>query len=280
MLSLDNINNIIKFKKRLRKARDEKNLTQKELAKILNIGRTSIVSWENEKNDTVPTLKSFVEICSLLDVDPNYILGRSDIESNNDREISQAIGISYSNIRILRDRNYTNHFVDFFLSSLQSQEIINRIKQICYYKFIYEAMETSFSSNTLQKIDKAFERFYREVFPLDMNVDNFELYIKKEIPWDSRSISIDDYISSAITENEYKNILFVYPDFNTLLDEQKHNLLIHNIATTSYDYMIKSSIIDLSRNEIAKALDNIVDDFIKTENLNFKSRKKKTAPYN
>lgn len=128
--------------------------------------------------------------------------------------------------------------------------------------------------DALEQITKVFEKFYREVSPLDMNVAKFETCIKNEIPWESKSLKINEFIHSTITENEYNNILFTCPGFETFADSQKYNILIHNIAVTSYDYMTKRSIIELSRLEIIKAFDSIVDEFINTEFLNFKNKDK------
>ena len=275
MFDLNDNKDVINFKKRLSETRKQKGFTQDTFAEELHFGdRSRIANWESKKSSTVLLLKDFATVCKLLDVDPNYLLGESNIESNNDDTISQVIGLSYSNVRLLRKKDYNNLFIDYLLSSSELHELINRIKQICYYGFISEAQETTFTPDALKKIKKAFDKFYHEVFPLDMNKDKFAVYLKEEMGWKPEVISINDFINASITDNEYNNILFGYPDFESQPDMQKYMILIQDIAETSYDYMLKRSIIEVSRHEITKVIDNIVSSFIDTEISKFKNKKR------
>ena len=65
------------FAKRLRELRQEKNLSQAELAAKLGYGYTAISNYENGRNE--PSFSDFIRICELLDVSADYILGISEI---------------------------------------------------------------------------------------------------------------------------------------------------------------------------------------------------------
>ena len=60
------------FGKRLRKARTEKHLTQKQLAELLSVKHNSISNWENDINKPDPDTIEL--ICGVLEITPNYLL--------------------------------------------------------------------------------------------------------------------------------------------------------------------------------------------------------------
>lgn len=61
------------FGNRIKELRIEKNLTQKELAKILNIRNTTISAWE--KDIAEPPFETLVYFCKLFNVSADYLLG-------------------------------------------------------------------------------------------------------------------------------------------------------------------------------------------------------------
>ena len=68
------------FAKRLQTARNEKGLLQKDLAKILQTGQTSIANYEQGKN--YPTLEKFKTICETLKISANWLLGLPERTEN------------------------------------------------------------------------------------------------------------------------------------------------------------------------------------------------------
>lgn len=58
------------FGQRLRQARKEKQLTQKELAAKINAAHNSISNWENDQN--MPDPDTIQNLCWALDVQPNF----------------------------------------------------------------------------------------------------------------------------------------------------------------------------------------------------------------
>ena len=64
------------FGERLRNARKEKKLTQKELAAKINAAHNSISNWENNQN--MPDPDTIQHLCWALDVQPNYFFAVDD----------------------------------------------------------------------------------------------------------------------------------------------------------------------------------------------------------
>lgn len=67
----------MEFAKRLQELRKEKNLTQEDLATKLNISPQSISKWEN--NLSTPDLEMLLNLCHILNVSADYILGNNNI---------------------------------------------------------------------------------------------------------------------------------------------------------------------------------------------------------
>lgn len=64
------------FCQRLRGIRNEKNLSQKEFAALLDINAVTLSHYENGKRE--PDLERFVTLCQKLSVSADYLLGLSD----------------------------------------------------------------------------------------------------------------------------------------------------------------------------------------------------------
>lgn len=69
---------LLEFSQRLKKLRKERNLTQVELANMLNYGYTAIANYESGRNK--PRMQDIIRIANILDVSIDYLIGNSDIE--------------------------------------------------------------------------------------------------------------------------------------------------------------------------------------------------------
>lgn len=61
------------IKYRLKELRQEKNLTQKQLAKMLNKSETGYASWEQGLSE--PSINDIRTLCEIFDVSSDYLLG-------------------------------------------------------------------------------------------------------------------------------------------------------------------------------------------------------------
>ena len=82
----------MEFSLRLKELREDRDLSQAELAKELRVGTGSIGMWES--TDRVPPSKKLIKIAEYFGCTTDYLLGHSDIKysnsfglSNDEREI-------------------------------------------------------------------------------------------------------------------------------------------------------------------------------------------------
>lgn len=73
------------FGERIKQLRIEKNLTQIELGKILNIRNTTISAWEQDIAE--PPYETLKKICIIFDVTADYLLGLEDEDGH--KEVSE-----------------------------------------------------------------------------------------------------------------------------------------------------------------------------------------------
>lgn len=72
------------FSTNLKELRENKGLTQREIAKLLDISQVTYCNWENNK--TEPDLDNLIRLCKFFKVSTDYLLG---IESEDGRIIIQ-----------------------------------------------------------------------------------------------------------------------------------------------------------------------------------------------
>lgn len=68
------------FRKRLKEVLKTNNVNQSELARKLNIERQGITNYKN--GTSIPSLDTFKNMCKLLDVSADYLLGLEDYAGN------------------------------------------------------------------------------------------------------------------------------------------------------------------------------------------------------
>lgn len=66
----------MKFNERIRALREDNDIKQKEIAKLLNMNQRKISRLETKA--TEPTTEEIIRYCKLFDVSADYILGLSD----------------------------------------------------------------------------------------------------------------------------------------------------------------------------------------------------------
>ena len=64
------------FYKRVKELREEKGLSQKEVAVLLNVSHQFVSSWERDRNR--PCYEILVTVADFFDVTIDYLLGRED----------------------------------------------------------------------------------------------------------------------------------------------------------------------------------------------------------
>lgn len=111
------------FSERLKKLRNEKRLSQKELAKELNMSQQTIAKWEN--NQSTPNPEMIVKIANFFDVSTDYLLGRTneDIPTNKNfshNHLQELIKNKSSSLEEIAELLHTNKYeIAMYLSGIK-----------------------------------------------------------------------------------------------------------------------------------------------------------------
>ena len=84
------------FGTKLKKLRQDSNMTQEELGKKINTSRSNIANYENDKN--MPSVDILEKLSKIFNCSIDYLLGKSDIRNPNkidinDMDIAFSTGI-------------------------------------------------------------------------------------------------------------------------------------------------------------------------------------------
>lgn len=279
MFNLNDISGIALFKERLAKTRKEKGFTQEQFAKKLHTGeRSRISNWENSNNSRLLHLSDFSLVCKILDVDPNYLLGVSDDQCTNDKEIADTLHISTDSVKILREEPYIGTLIDYFLSADKFNSLLLKIRHACVNGYYYVGtLEEIFSSNALSKIQKAFNHLFEEISYLDMTPELFAAYLSSEFHWNQKKYDFFKFLDSLIIEPKYHEMLANDVTFMELSNDDKFDVLMHDIANSSYEHLLSNATTELSIQSISNIVNQILSNFIEDDISKFKANLNKTT---
>lgn len=88
------------FSDRLQKQRKAKGYTQEDFCEIIGISRDTLSKWEN--GNRCPNIGQLLNLCEVLECDPDYLLGRIEHTKNNMQIASDVTGLSEDAIKTIR----------------------------------------------------------------------------------------------------------------------------------------------------------------------------------
>lgn len=272
MFDLKDNDDIIQFKKRLSSLRTGHGYTQDTFAdKLGDSNRSRVANWESKKSTTLIQLHDLPLVCTLLDTDPNYLLGFSNDISEDNTTIANKLHISPNNVQLLKNNAFIGKFIDAFLTSNEFNDLICNVQRVVVQGFFSESLEKTFSPYALTQLYNAYYNFREEVFPLDMNAVLFSYYVEKKIKWNRDRHTFEEFVNSIIIDKRYYDMLSTNPSFMSKDDSEKYTHVIVEIAKASYNHLNSNTVIELTELKIKNILDKIAKDFIQQEICDFKN---------
>ena len=107
---------------RIKKERKRKGLSQQQLGDLLGISKVSICRYE--KGTRTPTMETFLDLIRILDVTPDYILGR-DVLVVAEGEEPYKISMAKTDIEIIKE--FKNHHELYNKLSANPKRVIELI---------------------------------------------------------------------------------------------------------------------------------------------------------
>ncbi len=124
-----------KFGTRLKELRNQNNLTQLELSKILDVSKSNISKYES--GDVEPNIELIHKMSNYFDVTTDYLLGKSShpqLSRRNELDIEKDIANMEENIRngslrlSLEGEELDDEIVEFLIESYKNTIVLAKIK--------------------------------------------------------------------------------------------------------------------------------------------------------
>lgn len=109
---------------RLKSARKKKGYSQQQLGDLLGVSKVSICSYE--KGIRTPNMKNFLDLIEILDLNPNYILGRDVEVVSEENEMFKAV-LSKEDLKIIKElKKNPTLYNKLSFDPVRTIELINR----------------------------------------------------------------------------------------------------------------------------------------------------------
>ncbi len=256
--------NIDKIGKFIKKLRDEKGLTQEELAEMIPISRQAVSKWE--RGLTIPDSSVLIRLSEIFSVTINEILSGEKINKTNEKEINQVsltlFNDSKKKMKIIKILSLILIFLAFtFL--------------VYYFIISYRSIKVYTVTGKGKNVELSNGIFVRTKEKLFFRIGDFDVLNED---YEIKSLSLY-YIDEndkkiIIASKDDDSILFVdYSGYNEYLD------------TTKIDYIIKNTYIDVIFEDTTENLklnfdENYVNDIFIHKKRNISIKNDKEINYN
>lgn len=206
------------FNERLRFLREKNRLTQKELAEILGISKSTYVKYERGERE--PKFSILLDLSKHYNVSIDFLLGRSDEEDKNIYSINKTFKLvndkgfykdfgKYENSVIKMVSSYTSHLYDLdwrfsldaFFMSVKIQESLHEIYSDGFLFFNYD--EIIKDDEDLKKTfpypdEEDLKKISKEIKKLHKLVDDYIFLLQSQEFYNPFLIDKDYYFEDEI----------------------------------------------------------------------------------
>lgn len=109
---------------RLKEARVSRKMSQEELGNLLGVSKVSVCGYE--KGTRTPTMENFLQLIEILDLEPDYVLGR-DIEAVSENDKDCKVIMADEDLQIIKElKQYRELYNKLCSDTKRTIELINR----------------------------------------------------------------------------------------------------------------------------------------------------------
>lgn len=228
-------------------------------------GRSTVSTWE-QANKSIPNIEDMLAICNVLEMDFDALIGRTTIDSKDIDAIETATGLDVNALHTLDTNPDTATLVNHLLKCDSFSEVVKCSNQLAMSSIMRDIIETSLSDSLIELIEKWFNDYYYSCFPMDMSVTSYAGYIRNHC-----RISGEDLFQKHFLEEGKNYILNEHENFHALSESEKFLIATDTIAQISYNYLISTNVMKLSRQRIIDMFADMLDDYIKKQSDNMHS---------
>lgn len=255
------------IKNRLKTIRGEE--TQKAFAKRIigddNRGRWA--NWESTSPKNIgrlPQLEDFVLICENADVSADYLIGKEHVNLNDTRLISNMLNLSESSINLLRENHSINKLLDFLLTSVKMQDLLEKIDKIWSHNCTTEACECLFTKPVIEKADVIFLKYKEKSGIWDTTCDEYSEMLSDAF--------CNDKIFNTNSEDLQIYMENLHPNFKNIDKSDQYQLKINELAALRFAFHLKKEQYEILKYQIAQDFRFVIDRYIESRTDKYLNR--------
>ena len=278
-------NNFTVLKERIRQLRKERSLTQAELINLIDPDNTNtkhsrISEWENTKRTNLPRLDDLLKMCDIFDVDFDYLVGISDIESRNINELSKTLNLDQDTLIALNTNPSLGRFFGFLVITGIFSEVASQSSRLAMMEVMESVINTAFTSEFKATINALTEQYINQTFAMDINEDSYKRYLENIFLYDS-SFNATEFINNNFIEDGKAFIYNQFPEgaFDLFPEAEKYNIIIQSIVDIVYEYKTKKELADSIKYRLISKFEKTINDYIEFEAQIMRDNLKKAADY-
>lgn len=165
----------VEFGNRIKKLRIENNLTQEELGKKLNVGKSTVANYESGYSE--PEGEKISKLASIFNVSIDYLLGNNNEDSASNLHIDTYIA---QQGKLLKKENF-----GYFIFNFSENTILNKNKEYFAFKSQDDSMLPLLGNGDIAILEKT--DTYENGNTCLISLDNESILIRK-------IIEFNDYI--------------------------------------------------------------------------------------
>ena len=242
---------------RIKKLRNEKKISQTELAKILNVSQSTITAWENSKQQ--PSIEKLNFLAQFFEVDTNYLTG-IDLETRKDINKLTNSEYIYSKSNVLTKEEINNLSKDLQKINILKEKIRNSpLKKS--YSFYTDLISTK--NSLLEKIISN-DIIKENLFNINYKKNIYD--IKSETTLDNNIIcsQYQKAIINEILEFNNQQCIYLGPYIYHLKKNKNISTILYNISCMrNNEIETLNMYIQNKNNQITENQQNLINKLIK-----------------
>ncbi|WP_125766364.1 helix-turn-helix domain-containing protein [Lapidilactobacillus wuchangensis] len=250
---------------RLRALRLAKHLTQQEVAQKIHLGngisRNSVSDWESNSEyaaNRLPSLPQLIDLCNLYEVDLDYVLGATDLSSQDKQTMAQTLHLGEKQLNQLAAKPQTAVLIDHLVADPLLKDVVQGTKRLSQNQLIADVINTCLAPKFAKKIRGYFEDYYFNVLPLDLSEASFQAYLAEKITLKKMKQPTTFLKTNFLSDGQ----LFVrnqFDEFDQLPNCQQYEAIISSIAAIVYDYSVSAKVVILAKQQLTDKFGQILD---------------------
>lgn len=253
--------------------------TQENLAVKLGVGRRTVWTWEQGKCD--PRMSNMIELCEVLNIDMNYLLGVSETPLETDSEVANYLNLPIRVVAKLKKDPLMQRFLAHMISSDFLTSLLERGRTIVNTRTATHDLLNIFKESLRNQIDDAFSDYLLSNAFEDYSEISFVPFLREKITYRSckslidhaGSDSFDSYLERAFVDvADFRMMLEQSPGYDPKKLESAYEKFIETLASWTFQPLFNQFSYERSAIMFSQNFLNMLDDFWNKEMFAMKEK--------